>query len=160
MTGKDKENKTTESNGKGDAAMKAIGYVSGLYVDYEGKIIDCEEQKKRIKAFAEDCGVELVTIYEDMDENKEILDRPGVRQMLAADTDATMVLTERVWCLGRTRAALTPFMNMLDSRGLRLEAVTTCFDVTSQFARFWYYKPAKKAHVAAAASMSKEKTLV
>ncbi|HOX28299.1 MAG TPA: recombinase family protein [bacterium] len=140
--------------------MKAVGYVSGVYVDYEGNIVDNETQKKRIKEYAAQNGVELLTVFEDMDECADVMSRPGVKEMLSEESEADMVLVDRVWCLGRTRAAISPFMQALDSKGMKLEAGTDCFDVTSQFARFWYRKPGQLAHTTAAKARKLDRSTV
>ncbi len=142
------KNHKFEINQKEETSMKAVGYVSGMYVDYEGNVVDKEMQKKSIRKYASENGIELTAIFEDMSECEKVLDRPGVKNMIGED-GAEMVLVDRVWSLGRTRAAVTPFMRALDSRGMRLEACTDCFDVTSQFTRFWYRQPGKQAYAIA-----------
>ena len=144
----EREKKYNSENGKGVTTMKAVGYVSGVYVDYQGNVVDREGQKKLIRKFASENGIEIAAIFEDMDECEKVLDRPGVKKMIA-DAEADVVLVDRVWALGRTRAAVTPFMRALDSKGMRLEAATDCFDVTSQFTRFWYRQPGKAAYAIA-----------
>lgn|GEM_PF-1775481 len=144
----EKGKKYNNENGKEVSAMKAVGYVSGMYVDYEGNVVDREGQKKLIRKFAGENGIELTGIYEDMDECEKALDRPGIKKMLT-DAGAEVVLVDRVWALGRTRASVTPLMRALDSKGMRLEAATDCFDVTSQFTRFWYRQPGKAAYAIA-----------
>jgi DNA invertase Pin-like site-specific DNA recombinase len=142
---KEYEKKYNDNNRKGATTMKAVGYVSGMYVDYQGNVVDREGQKKLIRKFAAENGIEVAAIYEDMDECEKVLDRPGIKKMLS-DSEADVVLVDRVWALGRTRASVTPFMRALDSKGMRLESATDCFDVTSQFTRFWYRQPGKAAY--------------
>jgi DNA invertase Pin-like site-specific DNA recombinase len=146
---KEKESKNnSNSNWEEVTTMKAVGYVSGVYVDYDGNVVDREGQKKLIRKFASENGIEVTAIFEDMDECEKVLDRPGVKKMIA-DAEADIVLVDRVWAIGRTRASVTPFMRALDSKGMRLEAATDCFDVTSQFTRFWYRQPGKAAYAIA-----------
>jgi len=146
---KEKESKNnSNSNWEEVTTMKAVGYVSGVYVDYDGNVVDREGQKKLIRKFASENGIEVAAIFEDMDECEKVLDRPGVKKMIA-DAEADIVLVDRVWAIGRTRASVTPFMRALDSKGMRLEAATDCFDVTSQFTRFWYRQPGKAAYAIA-----------
>jgi DNA invertase Pin-like site-specific DNA recombinase len=146
---KEKESKNnSNTNWEEVTTMKAVGYVSGVYVDYDGNVVDREGQKKLIRKFASENGIEVTAIFEDMDECEKVLDRPGVKKMIA-DAEADIVLVDRVWAIGRTRASVTPFMRALDSKGMRLEAATDCFDVTSQFTRFWYRQPGKAAYAIA-----------
>ncbi len=142
------KNFNNDENRKGVSTMKAVGYVSGIYVDYEGNVVDKEAQKKNLKEFATDNGIELVAVYEDVNECEKVMDRSGVKKMIA-EADAEIVLVDRVWAVGRSRAAVTPFMRALDSKGMKLETCTDCFDVTSQFTRFWYRQPGKAAYAIA-----------
>jgi len=143
-------NKTNNGNSGGPEkegkTMRAIGYAAGTYVDYKGNVIDTETQIESIRMFAEKSGLELVTVFEDLDETEYVAERPGIRKMLALETDAEVLLVERVWCIGRTCASVEPLLDKLDSKGMRLEAAKTCFDVTSQYARFWYSNPKKQAY--------------
>jgi hypothetical protein len=139
--------------------MKAVAYTCGMYVDNNGDIIDRNKQKAMIAEFAEKNEIEVVTVFEDLDESQAVTDRPGLKQMLSEDIDADIVLVDRVWALGRTRAAVTPMLEALDSKGMRLEACTDCFDVTSQFTRFWYRTPGGHAYTEAKKARNIERSI-
>lgn len=126
--------------------MKAIGYAAGTYVDYKGNVVDTETQIESLKIFAEKSHLELVTIFEDLDETEPVMERPGIRKMMATETDVEVILVDRVWCIGRTCTSVEPLLEKLDSKGMRLESAKTCFDVTSQYTRFWYSNPKKQAY--------------
>jgi len=153
----EKINKNNSENREEAKTMKAIGYASGMYVDNEGNVVDRGEQKKRIEAYAEANGIEIVAMYEDVDECEKVMDRPGIKKMLEEANEAEVALVECVWSLGRTRAVVSPFMKALDSKGLKLEAATTCFDVTSQFTRFWYGKSGSQTYAATRKAIDVEK---
>lgn len=149
-----KEKEQNEKNkifylGREVRKMKAVAYICGMYVDNKGDIIDRSKQKELIGEYAAKNGVEIVTVFEDLDESQPVTDRPGVKKLISEDIDADVVLVDRVWALGRTRATVAPLLEALDSKGMKLECGAECFDVTSQFARFWYRKPGGQVYAEA-----------
>ena len=147
-----------KNEGKEKKKATAVGYVAGMYVDHKGEIVDHEEQKERIKKYASENGITLQAIYEDIEQSDSVMERPGLNNLIQECVDTDIVLVDRVWSIGRTRTALKPLMKALDSKGMRLETATICFDITSQYARFWYRKPGRQTYVSTKKAIEVEKS--
>jgi DNA invertase Pin-like site-specific DNA recombinase len=109
--------------------------VSDVILGSTGEVISRKEQKALIEAHARDAGIEVVAWFEDEQYCEGLMERPGVRQMLACDKEFDTVLVERVWSLSRRWGELQPLLAGIAAMGKSLEAATTLWDCVSQMAR-------------------------
>ena len=118
---------------------KAIGYVSDVVLGRSGEVISRGYQRELIEKHATSNGIEIVAWFEDTMYNEEVLNREGVKAMLAYAEPYDVVLTERAWVFSRSMAVLERFFVELDRRGKTFEAATTMWDCTSQKCRRRFY---------------------
>lgn len=116
-------------------AKKALVYLNDITLGRTGETITREEQKKAVIAYAAKNGIEILDIFEDEGESADILDRPGVKKLLACKLGGDLVLVERIWALSRNMKALRTFFTELEARNVKLEAATTLWDCASQMTR-------------------------
>lgn len=113
----------------------AVAYITDNLIcpvqGVEGK----EAQKESISRFANENGYEIVAWFEDELCTENVLERPGVLEMLDRKNDASTVLVDKVWSLSRDWSKLSRLYAEMDRRGLKLEAATTQWDGVSQMTR-------------------------
>jgi len=117
---------------------KVVAYMCPIPLDYADDVISSEEQKKYITKYSIRNKLDVSAFYEDVEPSEDILQRPAIREILDKERDAGVLLVERVWCLSRKRTLLKPFLEILDSEGIKLQTATTMMDCVSQFARHWH----------------------
>lgn len=114
---------------------RAIAYTSDIILGRTGEVIKRSYQKDLIVKHAAEKGIEVVAWFEDEMYNEDIMNRPGVKALLAYNEPYDMVLTERVWAFSRAMGTLETFFKELDRRGVTFECATTMWDCTSQKCR-------------------------
>jgi len=114
---------------------KAIAYVNDIILGRTGEVINRSCQVELIAQYAADNEIEIIGWFEDEMYNESVLDRPGIKALLACGNPYDLVLCERVWALSRSMGALEPFFKELDKRGVKLESATTMWDCVSQQCR-------------------------
>jgi DNA invertase Pin-like site-specific DNA recombinase len=132
---------------EGKQMKKAIAYVSDVILGRSGEVISREYQKDLIKKHAETNGIEIVAWFEDEMYNENVLERAGIKAMLACAEPYDVVLTERVWAFSRTMGVLETLFAELDRRGKTFEAATMLWDCTSQKCRRRFYPNLPKVSI-------------
>jgi DNA invertase Pin-like site-specific DNA recombinase len=117
---------------------KAIAYVSDIILGRTGEVIKRSGQVELIAQYAADRDIDIIGWFEDEMYMENVLERPGIKALLACDRSYDLVLCERVWAFSRSMAVLDPFFEELDRRGVRLECATTMWDCVSQKCRHRY----------------------
>ncbi|MFA6033855.1 MAG: recombinase family protein [Myxococcota bacterium] len=118
---------------------RAVAYLRDIDLRCDD-VITRDYQRKAIVSYAADNGVDVVAWFEDdINSDKEPLERPGVKAMLAYNGPCDLVLTERVWALSRSMEALDRLFGELDRRAIVFDAATTMWDCTSQRVRHRFY---------------------
>jgi DNA invertase Pin-like site-specific DNA recombinase len=126
---------------------KAIAYLSDVVLGRTGEVISRDYQRGLIEKHATENGIEIVAWFEDTMYNENVLERPGVKAMLAYAEPYDTILTERVWAFSRTMATLESLFVELDRRGKTFEAATMLWDCTSQKCRRRFYPNLPKVSV-------------
>ena len=128
---------------------RAIGYVCDIPIPKTDMVIGKDDQRARILKYAQQEGIELVSIYDDEEWTENFLTRPGVMRLLACKEDMDLVLVERVWCLSRRMTDLKEFTEKLDTKGWELLTSSYLWDCVSQHVRHHNRVEKKKREVAA-----------
>jgi DNA invertase Pin-like site-specific DNA recombinase len=114
---------------------RAIAYVSDIVPGRAGEVLTRSRQIEIIKQFAADSEIEIAAWFEDETCNAAVLNRPGIRALLECRQPYDRVICARVWALARSRAALEPFFQELDRRGVGFAAAASTWDCVSQQSR-------------------------
>ncbi len=116
---------------------RAIAYVRDIVLGRSDEVLARAGQTGLIKQFAADNEVEVVAWFEDEAcDDLNVLDRPGLRALLAYDKPYDKILCERSWALSRSMTALEPFFKELERRGgVQFESATSAWDRVSQQCR-------------------------
>ena len=117
---------------------KAVGYVCEVRIPGTDLTISKEDQRARILKHVQKENIDLVCIYEDDDPEVEVLDRPGIREVIDREEPFDFLLVERVWAISRKRQALEPLLRILDRRGVEVQASSYLWDCVSQQVRHRY----------------------
>lgn len=115
---------------------KAIAYTSDIIIGRTGGVVSRREQRAAIEQHAKDSGIEIVAWFEDDVYVPELMNRPGVKAMLAFDGAYDSVLVERVHSLSGKWPELRRFLDVLERKAVKLEATSLRWDCVSQMARF------------------------
>jgi DNA invertase Pin-like site-specific DNA recombinase len=119
-------------------SKRAIAYVSDIILGNTGTIVSRDYQKEQINKYAKDNDIEVVAWFEDRMYNENILERPGVTELMSCSEKVDCVLVERVWAFSRDFTKLTPVFEKLENKGMKLEAATTMWDCCSQRVRRYF----------------------
>jgi hypothetical protein len=114
--------------------MKALAYTREI-ISPEGEVISGNCQVEQIRRFAAENSTEVVAWFTDEEHENEILGRPGIGKLLAWEQPYDFVLGDKVWAFARSMAALEPFLQELDRRGVGFEIAKPAWDVLSQKCR-------------------------
>ncbi|MDY0003880.1 MAG: recombinase family protein [Polyangia bacterium] len=117
-------------------SKKAIAYTSDVILGRTGDVVSRKEQRAAIEQHARENDIQIVAWFEDEVYVPELLDRPGVKAMLACDDACDCVLVERVHCLSGKWPELHSFLDLLERRSVKLESTSLRWDCVSQMARF------------------------
>lgn len=114
----------------------AVAYIKSSISAPNGEVIGRDRQVERIRQFAEENALEVIAWFEDGDcPGQDVLDRPGIRALLAFAQPYDLVICDRFGALARSMADLKPFFRALEGRGAMLEAATPMWDCLSQQCR-------------------------
>jgi hypothetical protein len=125
----------------------AVAYITDTLLSPDKGAIGKDSQKEAIRKFAATNGIEIVAWHEDDMTTDEVLDRPGVLEMLSKKHGADLVIVERVWSLSRNWSVLSRLYAEMDKRGMKLAAATTLWDGVSQMTRH-HFEPELSTPVA------------
>ena len=114
---------------------RAVAYVKDIVLGREGEVLKRACQTELIKQFAAANEIEIDAWFEDAACSEDILKRPGIQALLAYPKPFDLVICERPRALARSVAALAPFLQELDRRGVGLESATPAWDCLSQQCR-------------------------
>ena len=128
---------------------KAVGYVCDIPIPKTDLVISKEDQRARVLKYAQQEGIELISIFEDEVFTEDMAERPGLQKLLACKECFEMVLVERAWCLTRRMKELKAFMEKLDAKNAELVASSYLWDCVSQHIRHHYRVEAKRKEAAA-----------
>ena len=123
---------------------RAIAYLCEVDLRCQNEVITKEYQRKEIEKHALANDIEVLAWFEDDADIQEVLDRPGVKSLLAFNEPYDLVLTERAWVFSRRIDVLDRFFAELDRRAILFDCATTMWDCTSQKCRHRFY-PALRA---------------
>jgi hypothetical protein len=135
---------------------RAIAYINEIDLSCQDEVITREYQQKEIEKHAAAKDIEIVAWFEDTVEIKEVLDRPGIKALLAFNEPYDLVLTERVWALSRRMDVLERFFAELDRRAILFDCATTMWDCVSQRCRHRFYPALHAINKTAAVEKARE----
>jgi len=118
---------------------KALAYVSDVILGGTGEVVSRQAQREAIDRYARENDIEVVAWFEDEAYVEEVMDRPGIRALLACGQECDCVLVERVWAFSRRWKNLNSFLVELSRRGRKVEAATLLWDCVSQLSRNFYH---------------------
>ncbi len=130
---------------------RAMAYVSDVILGGTGEVVSRQAQREAIDRYARDNEIEVVAWFEDEAYVEEVMDRPGIRALLACKEECDCLLVERVWAFSRRWKILNGFLQELSSRNRKVETATMLWDCVSQLTRNFYHGGKKAPRVASAA---------
>jgi len=119
---------------------KALAYVSDIILGGTGEVVSRQVQREAITRYAKDNDIEVVAWFEDEAYVEEVMDRPGIRALLACNEECDCLLVERVWAFSRRWKILQSFLQNLSRRNRKVEAATMLWDCVSQLCRNFYHE--------------------
>jgi DNA invertase Pin-like site-specific DNA recombinase len=117
---------------------KAIGYVCDVPVTGTNMIIGKEDQRARLRKYAEKENIELVHIVEDDECTRDFMNRPGMQKALGLLQQHDTLLVERAWVLTRKRKDLVPLLEKIEHKQIEFVATTYLWDYLHQMLRRRY----------------------
>jgi DNA invertase Pin-like site-specific DNA recombinase len=117
---------------------KAVAYVCAMTFPGTDIVISKDDQKQRIRRFAEREGIEIIAWYEDDAQGQDFMALPGVQQVLNHGGHYDLLLVERVWVFSRNKSALFSFAEAVEKRGAEIAAAACLWDCLSQQIRHRY----------------------
>jgi len=123
---------------------KAVGYVCDIPIPKTDMVISKEDQRARILKYAQQEGIELLSIFDDEVFTEDLSQRPGLQKLLACKECFEAVLVERAWCLTRRMKDLKEFMDKLDTKNAELVTSSYLWDCVSQHVRHHYRVESKR----------------
>ncbi len=118
--------------------MKAITYVNCIRIPNTDIEICCEEQREQIELYAKTHGIEIVARFEDDGCHGPVVERPGVKAMLAHPDSYDLILVERIWCFSRSLSEVRPLLEALQEKNVALQSATELWDCLSQQVRHFH----------------------
>lgn len=115
---------------------KAIAYVSDIILGRTGGVVSRKEQRAAIEQHARENGIQIVAWFEDQVYVPALLDRPGLKALLACEEPYDLILVERVHSLSGKWPELRHFLDLLERKRVKLESASLRWDCVSQMARF------------------------
>lgn len=123
-----------------DVSARAVGYIRVSTVEQAREGFSIPAQRRRIEAYCEAQGWQLVEVFADEGLSGASIDRPEFTRMLDAvlGDGVTKVVFVKLDRLGRCAWQLGQVREQLEARGVGVVSITEQFDTSTSIGRFFW----------------------